>query len=97
MDKVWSYIGKVFSDGDQPSSSRITSTWLSISSMALIWFIVRHAMYLTSDKLQMWLANLPLIIAALGTFSTAPYGIAKITSAFSKVGAKVAEIEQKPQ
>ena len=97
LDKVWSFIGKAFSEGDQPSSSRITSTWLSISSMTLIWFVVRHMLYLPTDKLQIWAANLPLLIAALGTFSTAPYGIAKITSVFTKAGEKVAEVAQKPQ
>ena len=97
LDKVWSFIGKAFSEGDQPSSSRITSTWLSISSMTLIWFVVRHMLYLSTDKLSIWMGNLPLVIGALATFSTAPYGIAKITSVFTKAGEKVAEVAQKPQ
>jgi len=97
MNKVWSFIGKAFSDGDQPSSSRITSTWLSISSMTLIWFIARHMMNQPTDKLQVWAANFPMVIGALGAFSTAPYGISKITSAFTKTGDKVAEIAQVPK
>jgi hypothetical protein len=52
-------------------------------------------MYLPADKLQIWLANLPLTIGALGTFATAPYGIAKVTSIFTKAGEKVVDQQTK--
>jgi hypothetical protein len=97
ISKVTSFIAKAFSEDGQPSSSRIVSAWLSVSSMALIWFIARHMMSQPVDKLQVWMGNAPLIIGALATFSTAPYGISKITSAFSKAGEKIVEVSQKPQ
>ena len=94
MDKIWSWLGKAFSDEHGPSSSRIVSGWLSISSMALIWFIVRHAMGQPADKLSIWLSNLPLIIGALATFSTAPYGVMKLTEMFKKGADKVVAHEE---
>jgi len=94
-EKIGSFIAKAFSENGEPSSSRITSTWLSISSMSLIWYIAHHIMYLPADKLQIWLANLPLTIGALGTFATAPYGIAKVTSIFTKAGEKVVDQQTK--
>lgn len=82
MEKVWGWLGKAFSENDQPSSSRIISAWLSVSSMALIWFIIRHMMSQPADKLAVWIGNLPLVIGSLATFSTAPYGIGKIAGMF---------------
>ena len=82
LSKVWSWLGKAFSDNGQPSSSRIVSAWLSVSSMALIWFIIRHMMSQPTDKLAVWIGNLPLVVGSLATFSTAPYGIGKIAGMF---------------
>jgi hypothetical protein len=84
LSKVWLFLGKAFSENGQPSSSRITSTWLSLSSMALIWFIFRHMMGQPVDKLAVWMGNLPMVIGALATFSTAPYGIGKLAGVFKK-------------
>jgi hypothetical protein len=36
------------------------------------------------DKLAVWMGNLPMVIGALATFSTAPYGIGKIAGMFKK-------------
>lgn len=83
-ERIISFLGKAFSDNGQPSSSRIVGAWLSVSSMALIWFIVRHMMTQTLDKLQVWVGGLPIIIGALATFSISPYGVAKITGIFKK-------------
>ena len=94
MSKVWAWLGKAFSDEHGPSSSRIVSAWLSISSMTLIWWVVRHCMSQPADKLSIWLSNLPLIIGALATFSTAPYGVMKLTEMFKKTGNKIAEVEK---
>lgn len=93
-DKVWSWLGKAFSDEHGPSSSRITSAWLSVSSMALIWWMVRHMMSQPLDKLQVWVGGLPLIIGALATFAASPYGIMKFTEMFKKTGDKIAEVEE---
>ena len=84
LGKVWTWLGKAFSENDQPSSSRVISAWLSVSSMALIWFIFRHMMSQPADKLVVWMGNMPLVIGALATFSTAPYGIGKIAGMFKR-------------
>jgi hypothetical protein len=83
-DKVLHFIGQAFSENGSPSSSRITSTWLSLSSMSLLWFIFHHMMAQPVDKLAVWMGNLPMVIGALATFSTAPYGIGKIAGMFKK-------------
>ena len=92
---VMDFLVKAFSDEHGPSSSRVISAWLSVSSMALIWFIVKHSMSQPVEKLSIWLSNLPLIIGALATFSTAPYGVMKITEMFKKGADKVVDIENK--
>ena len=84
LSKVWSFISQAYSENGVPSSSRITSSWLSFSSMALLWFIFRHMMGQPVDKLAVWMGNLPMVIGALATFSTAPYGIGKIASVFKR-------------
>lgn len=84
LGKVWTWLGKAFSENDQPSSSRVISAWLSVSSMALLWFIFRHMMSQPADKLAVWMGNMPLVIGALATFSTAPYGIGKIAGMFKR-------------
>ena len=91
---VLTWLGKAFSDEHGPSSSRIISAWLSVSSMALIWWVARHMMGESVDKLQVWAANLPMLVGALATFSTAPYGIGRISEMFKKTGDKVAEHEE---
>lgn len=93
-NKIWSWLGRAFSDEHGPSSSRIISAWLSVSSMALIWFCVRHMMTQTVEKLQVWAANLPMLVGALATFSTAPYGIGRLSEMFKKTGYKVVEHEE---
>ena len=91
MSKVWSWLGRAFSDEHGPSSSRIISAWLSVSSMALIWWVARHCMSQPVDKLSIWLSNFPLIIGALATFSTAPYGIGRLSEMFKKTGDKLSD------
>lgn len=80
--KVVSFLKEAFSENGQPSSSRLVSAWLSVSSMSLLWFTFHHMMSQPVDKLQVWMGNLPLVIGSLATFSTAPYGIGKITGMF---------------
>ena len=83
-ERVISFLGKAFSENGSPSSSRIVSAWLSVSSMSLLWFIFHHMMGQPVDKLAVWMGNLPMVIGALATFSTAPSGIGKIMGAFKK-------------
>lgn len=84
-DKTVPWIAKAFSDNGQPSSSRLTSFWLSVSSMALIWFIVRHALYLKDVSQQgVWISNLPAIIYALAAFTGIPYGINRVSNMFQR-------------
>ena len=94
MSKVWSWLGRAFSDEHGPSSSRIVSAWLSVSSMALIWWMVRHAMGQPVEKLQVWIGGIPMIVGALATFAVSPYGVMKLTGMFQKAGDKVVEHEE---
>jgi|ERR1700678_2489470 len=97
VKKLVHFLELAFSDGGQPSSSRIISAWLSVSSMALIWWVVRHMQSQPVDKLSVWMGNLPMVIGALATFSTAPYGVAKLTGMFNRAGSKIVDTEVKPQ
>ena len=86
-EHVWEFIGfikQAFMDKGVPSSSRIISAWLSVSSMALIWFIARHAMGQPTEKIQVWIGGLPAIILALATFAASPYGVNRVTEMFKK-------------
>ena len=76
----------VFSDRGQPSSARLLSFWLSISSMALIWWMVRHAMNLDKEATMIWVGGLPAIIYALAAFAISPFGIGKMAGIWSKHG-----------
>jgi hypothetical protein len=88
MKALLSFVARAFSENGQPSSSRLLSAWLSVSSMALIWFIVRHMQGLPVEKLQAWVGGLPLIIGALATFAVSPYGVTKLTGMFKKDAAE---------
>ena len=92
--KFLNFLARAFSEEGQPSSSRIISAWLSVSSMALIWWMARHMMGQTVDKLQVWIGGLPMIIGALATFAVSPYGVAKVTGIFTKSANKVVEVAE---
>lgn len=77
------FVKGMFSEGDAPSSSRVLSFWLSVSSMGVIWFAIRHMMVLPADQLMIWVNGLPYIIASLAFFAVSPYGIAKAGQSFS--------------
>jgi hypothetical protein len=62
--------------------------------MMLIWWVVRHMQGQPVDKLSVWAANLPMLVGALATFSTAPYGIGRISEMFKKTGDKVIDHEE---
>jgi hypothetical protein len=84
FDGFVQFLKAAFSDNGTPSSSRVISGWLCISSMALIWFIVRHMVYMTADKLAIVVGALPYIIAALAGFTVAPYGINTLSNVFDR-------------
>lgn len=85
LHKVIRFLARAFSEKGEPSSARILSGWLSVSSMALIWFIVRHAFYMNDfAKLEVWIGGLPAIIYALAAFAISPFGLAKISSIWNK-------------
>ena len=78
------YIKQAFSEKGEPSSSRLISGWLSVSSMALIWYIVRHAFTLPVESAQAWIGGLPYVIGALAGFTVAPYGVNTFGNMFQK-------------
>jgi hypothetical protein len=84
LKTILSWLGKAFSENGQPSSSRVISAWLSVSSMALLWFIVRHMMGQPVEKLQVWIGGLPLLVGALATFAVSPYGVNKLSGMFKR-------------
>lgn len=84
-DSFIAFLKQAFSENGIPSSSRILNGWLSVSSMALIWWMVRHAMGLEDPaKLAQWISGLPLIIGALATFAVSPYGVNQMSKWFKK-------------
>lgn len=83
--RIIKFIAAAFSEKGEPSSARILSAWLSLSSMALIWFMIRHAFYTDNpEKLITWVGGLPAIIYALAAFAISPLGLAKISSIWNK-------------
>lgn len=85
IHRIIKFFVAAFSEKGEPSSARILSGWLSISSMALIWFIVRHAFYMNDfAKLEVWIGGLPAIIYALAAFAISPFGLAKISAIWNK-------------
>lgn len=94
-ERIISFLAKAFSEKGEPSSSRLISACLSISSMMLIWWMIKHMMSQPVEKLQVWVGGLPLIIGALATFAVSPYGVARVTSMFKKDGVVDSPDEQK--
>lgn len=84
MKPFWNFLARAFSENGEPSSSRLISAWLSVSSMALLWSIVKHMMGQPVEKLQVWIGGLPLVIGSLATFAVSPYGVTKLTGMFKK-------------
>lgn len=79
------FVKGMFSEGDVPSSSRVLTFWLSISSMALIWYAVRHAMLLTGPDVAVWVNGLPYLIGALTVFVASPYAINRGSSSIADI------------
>lgn len=77
------FVIKAFSENGQPSSARVISGWLSVSSMALIWWCARHAMQLDKESAMVWVGGLPALVYSLAAFAISPYGVAKFQQAIS--------------
>jgi len=85
--KLIAFLVAAFSENGQPSSSRMLSVALSIWSMALIAFMIRHAFYRPDTvTIKTWVSGMPMIIYALAVFSVSPYGLAKISGMFNGNG-----------
>lgn len=93
------FLRKAFSENDSPSSSRILTFVLSTGSLTLIAGVLWHLHNCPTDKLAVWLPNLPLLIGALTGFSAAPYALSKGGSTLSDCFKRKEnpESEQKPQ
>jgi len=85
---VLGFVKSAFSEDGSPSSSRIISAWLSLASMALISWSIRHAMKLNGQDAMVWVGGLPQIIYALGAFTIAPYSVCKLGSSAAKIWGK---------
>lgn len=88
-DRIKDFVAKAFSENGSPSSSRLISAWLSVSSMALIWYCVRHAMQLEKEAAMVWVGGLPALIYALAAFAVSPYTVAKLGQTISSFRDKV--------
>ncbi len=88
-----SFVVSAFSENGSPSSSRIISGWLSVSSMALIWWCARHAMGLDKESAMVWVGGLPALIYALAAFAVSPYTVAKLGQTISSFRDKVKSVD----
>ena len=79
------FVKGALSEDGEPSSARVLSAGLSVSGMALIWFMVRHAFYVDNPaKLETWVGGLPAIVYALAAFAVSPYGFNRVSAIFKK-------------
>jgi hypothetical protein len=73
-------------DDGSISSTRILMFFFSFLTAAIIWRIVAHVLRLTDIALVgVWLANLPLLIAALMGLIALPYTVNKGTATLSDI------------
>lgn len=84
-DSIKTFIRDMLCDNGVPSSARVLSFILSIWSMGLIAWSVRHTMALRDGELQTWVSGLPMIIGALTAFAAWPYAISKGGSSLSDI------------
>ena len=77
----------VYSEPDgSGSSSRILTFILALVASTILVIITLHLIHITDVALlTAWLASLPLIIAALVAFFTAPYGVNKGSGSFTDI------------
>src|SRR5258708_17404795 len=79
------FIKDMLSDNGVPSASRVLTVVLSVWSMALIAWCVKHMMNLGDGQLQAWITGLPYIIGALAFFAASPYAINRCNVSFSHI------------
>jgi hypothetical protein len=80
-----SFLRGAFSDGGEPSSSRVISAFLAIAVTGILigvfWHVCRTA---DIAALGQWLGALPGVIGALIALMAAPYGINKGSTTISQ-------------
>lgn len=79
------FIKDMLSEKGVPSCSRVLTVILSIWSMAMIAWCLRHMMNLGDGQLQAWITGLPYIIGALAFFAASPYAINRGSVSFSDI------------
>lgn len=88
LEKFYSFIAKTFSEENGvPSSSRLLTFILGISSMFLISKIIIHLLGSnpTPQILEIWLSHLTSIIGSLVAFTVIPYLINRGSGALEEV------------
>lgn len=84
--KIGEFICKVFSDGGEPSSSRILTFIITVFDVVILSVIFHHMFRMTDNAaLGQWLGALPFIIAALVGFAATPYAINRSTCSVSDI------------
>lgn len=89
MQKIIAFLVAALSENGSPSSSRILSAALSISSMSLIAWCLHHAMRLDKESAMVWVGGMPALIYALAAFAVSPYTVAKLGQTISSFRDKV--------
>lgn len=80
------FVRGVFSDGGEPSSSRILSFILSLAVIVFLGGVLRHVCRLTDTvALGLYLTNLPIIVASLVALMSAPYAINRASGSVSEI------------
>lgn len=76
MSRILSWLGKAFSDGGSPSSSRLLALLHSLVACGTLIYVVVKTHTMPDGT----------VLAGLGTFSVAPYAINRATTAWGKSG-----------
>ena len=76
----------VFSDGGEPSSSRVLTVVLSAGSLGIVTAIVVHLIRLHDPAtLSLWLTSFPGIILGLVGMSSAPYTVNRASGSITDI------------
>lgn len=82
----FAFVKRVFSDGGEPSSSRILTFVLAFVVAGVLIGVFRHVCHLKDNTaLGLWLTALPLIIGALAGLMVVPYGVNRAGSSVSDI------------
>lgn len=100
VGKTLDWTRRLFSeaDGVTPSSTRVLMYAFSIFACWLLWRIFYHIFRLTDPtQVSVWLANLPMLVAALIGLIALPYTVNKGTNTLSDVASMFATIKNGTQ